>query len=267
MYFFMRFPQGRSKAVTLSYDDGKSQDIRLIAIMKKHGLKGTFNLNSGNILKGETMREQVRELYIGNGMEVAVHGLTHSFLDQLPPALCTGEILQDRINLEEEFDTIIRGMAYPYGTCDDSVVASVKQCGIVYARTTAATERFNIPDDWLRLPATCHHNHPKLMELARQFAEYREDREPQLFYLWGHSYEFDQNDNWNVIEEFGEYIGHRETIWYATNIEIYDYITAYRQLIFSADGRKVYNPTHTVLYFETMEGTYCVRPGETIFVN
>ena len=44
---FMRFPKGRAKALTLSYDDGTEQDIRLIRIMNQNGLKGTFNLNSG----------------------------------------------------------------------------------------------------------------------------------------------------------------------------------------------------------------------------
>ena len=43
---FMRFPGGRAKALTLSYDDGVVQDIRLIDIMRRHGLKGTFNINS-----------------------------------------------------------------------------------------------------------------------------------------------------------------------------------------------------------------------------
>jgi len=43
----MLFPNGKIKAVTLSYDDGVEQDIRLIEIMKKYGLKGTFNINSG----------------------------------------------------------------------------------------------------------------------------------------------------------------------------------------------------------------------------
>lgn len=47
MGIFMRFPGGKKKALTLSYDDGVEQDIRLIDIMKKNGLKGTFNLNSG----------------------------------------------------------------------------------------------------------------------------------------------------------------------------------------------------------------------------
>ncbi len=44
---FMRFPGGRKKALTLSYDDGVEQDRRLMQIMDAHGLKGTFNLNSG----------------------------------------------------------------------------------------------------------------------------------------------------------------------------------------------------------------------------
>lgn len=38
---------GKKKAVTFSFDDGVTQDIRLIEIFNKYGLKGTFNLNSG----------------------------------------------------------------------------------------------------------------------------------------------------------------------------------------------------------------------------
>jgi len=104
------------------------------------------------------------------------------------------------------------------------------------------------------------------MELARQFAEVtgKTNRGPALFYLWGHSYEFEADDNWHVIEEFAEYIGGREDIWYATNIEIYDYIDAYNRLIFSMDFTKVYNPTATELFFETKRGVYCVKPGETL---
>lgn len=46
-YTMMRFPGFRRKALTLSYDDGVVNDRRLIEIMNKYGLKGTFNLNSG----------------------------------------------------------------------------------------------------------------------------------------------------------------------------------------------------------------------------
>ena len=241
---FMRFPGGKSKALTLSYDDGVEQDIRLIDIMKRNGLKGTFNINSGSYApEGKTYPEgtihrrmsksMCQELYLNSGMEVAVHGLTHPYLEQLPENLCTYEVLQDRKNLEADFGYIIRGMAYPFGTTSDSVVASLKQCGIAYSRTTVSTEKFTIPTDWLRLPATCHHRNPRLMELARNFVDNAFLRGPGLFYLWGHSYEFDQNlpdNNWGIIEEFAEFLGNREDIWYATNIEIYDYIQAYNIL-------------------------------------
>lgn len=54
---FMRFPGFKLKALTLSYDDGVRQDKRLIEIMQKHGLKGTFNINGGlfsETFNGET---------------------------------------------------------------------------------------------------------------------------------------------------------------------------------------------------------------------
>ena len=278
----MRFPGGRNKALTLSYDDGVEQDARLIEIMKENGLKGTFNINSGEYSEEGTTfepgnvhrrmtRAAAQKLYKDSGMEVAVHGLTHPFLEQLPENICTYEILQDRINLEREYDAIVRGMAYPFGTYNDSVVESIRKCGIVYSRTVIETERFDIPTDWLRLETTCHHNCPRLMELARTFVgecDKKSDREnvlwgaPKLFYLWGHSYEFEINDNWNVIEEFAGYIGGRDDVWYATNIEIYDYIAAYKQLIFDTEATKVYNPTAYELYFVAYRKLWCVKPGE-----
>ena len=293
---FMRFPEGKRKALTLSYDDGMEQDARLIQIMKKHGLKGTFNINSGlyamegtqypeGTVRRRMTKKQCQELYQNSDMEVAVHGLTHPFLEQLPENVCAYEIMQDRINLEAEYGTLIRGMAYPFGTypyvdASERVVNILKQCGIVYSRTTVSTEKFTIPDDWLRLSPTCHHSNPRLMELAHNFVENCGSKKPELykepilFNLWGHTYEFDAADNWHVIEEFAEYMGHRDDIWYATNIEIYDYVTAYKQLAFSMDGRTVYNPTCRTLYFETNtiidpKPDYddscicCIKPGET----
>lgn len=272
---FMRFPGGKAKALTLSYDDGVEQDIRLVDIMKKHGLKGTFNLNSGLYAPEGTVYppgqfhrrmtlKMTQDLFKDSGMEVAVHGYTHPFLEQLPVHQCNYEVLQDRMSMEKDFDCIVRGMAYPFGTYSDQVVNVLKACGIAYSRTVESTRRFDIPTDWLRMPATCHHNDPKLMELAHSLVERPVNRAPELFYLWGHSYEFEINDNWNVIEEFAEYIGNRDNIWYATNIEVYDYVAAYKQLQFSVTGNKVYNPTNTELYFCKDEVTYCVKPGQTL---
>lgn len=273
--FFMRFPGGRVKTVTLSYDDNVEADVKLIQIMKKYGLKGTFNINSGQFPPEGSVGsmgcghrrltlKQSTELHHDSGMEIACHGVTHPFLEQLPGPTCVQEVLEDRLNLERIYGRMVRGMAYPFGTYNDDVIAVLKACGIVYSRTVVSTEKFDLPADWLQLPATCHHGNPKLMTLAKRFVEDKRNWGPMMFYLWGHSYEFDDNDNWHIIEEFAEYIGNRDDIWYATNIEIYDYVAAFKQLIISADGLRVYNPTATELWLKTDNGVFSVKPGETI---
>lgn len=270
---FMRFPGGKAKVLTLSYDDGIEQDIRLMEIMDQHGLKGTFNLNSGRFAPegtvypvGEFHRKmtvrQVTEAYADSGHEVAVHGLTHPFLEKLPEHMAMWELLKDRDNLENQFHTIVRGMAYPFGTYNDAVVECLKKAGFVYGRTTVSSHCFDVPTDWLRLKATCHHNDPELMSLAEKFIKEKPRRAPWMFYLWGHSYEFEVNDNWKVIEEFAAFAGGHEDIWYATNIQIYDYVQAYQRLEFSVDGRQVYNPTVTELFFEKNGEEYHILPGK-----
>ena len=271
---FMRFPGGRIKALTLSYDDNVEADVRLAALMKKHGLKGTFNINSGQFPPEDSVGsmgcghrrltvKQSTELHKDSGIEIACHGVNHPFLEQLPEGLRVQEILEDRRNLERIYGGIVRGMAYPFGTYSDDVIAALKACGIVYARTIVSTEKFELPTDWLQWHGTCHHGNPKLMKLAQRFVDDKRRWTPQVFYLWGHSYEFDDNNNWNIIEEFAEFMGGREEIWYATNIEIYDYVTAWKQLIFNVDGTVVYNPTNTELFIQTERGNFSILPGET----
>lgn len=43
---------GKKKALTFSYDDGVTQDVRLIEMFNKYNLKATFNLNSELLGRG-----------------------------------------------------------------------------------------------------------------------------------------------------------------------------------------------------------------------
>jgi hypothetical protein len=274
----MNFPNHLEKALTLSYDDAVEQDIRLISILDKHGIKGTFNINTGSFAPEGTVFEPGRihrrmteaasvNLYKNSGHEVAVHALTHPYLEKLPSNVVAYEVIEDRHNIERLFGTITRGMAYPYGTYSDSVVEVLKNCGICYARTVKTTLNFGIPTDWLRLHPTCHHKNPELMSLAEKFiGEKKPGQDPWLFYVWGHSYEFESDNNWNVIEEFAEKVGNRDDIWYATNIEIYDYINAWNSLIWAADQKLVHNPTSTTLFFTVKTDKYVIAPGETLSI-
>ncbi len=268
------FPGWRRKAFTMSYDDGVEQDIRLIEIMKAHGVKGTFNIN-GNRLEEEAYtypagtiqrpmgRKMAYETYADSGMEVAIHAYTHPFLDRIPQEMAVYEVMKDREVLESVFGQVIRGMAYPMGTFSDMTVKVLDTCKIAYARTTVSTGSFSLPTDWLRMPATCHHNDPRVFDLANKFVNETDPWSyPWLFYLWGHAYEFDANDNWDRIEQILSIVGGHDDIWYATNMEIYRYVKAYEALEFGVKGKRVYNPTAIDVYFEQNGQKLLVKAGE-----
>lgn len=275
---FMRYPGGLGKALTFSYDDGVEQDRELIRILDEHGMKGTFNLNSGlyapeghqwgeGVIHRRMTRQQCLNLYKNSGHEVAVHCLKHESLVELPASAMTHEVLMDRINLERDYGGMVRGMAYPFGTYSDTAVEVLRSCGIQYARTVITTHSFSIPGDWLRLTTTCHHNDPMLMELADKFLNANVHAGSYLFYLWGHSYEFEADDNWHVIRDFCDKMAGKDDIWYATNGEIFTYVEAWKRLIISADSRRAYNPTTTTLWFKDGKGTRSIAPGETLDVE
>lgn len=101
-----------------------------------------------------------------------------------------------------------------------------------------------MPKDFLQWDPTCHHDDPRLMELADSFCDISAQCffGPQLFYLWGHAYKFDGNHNWDVIERFLDCGAPLQgKIWFATNGEIVNYTEAYRRLVWSADGSTVTN--------------------------
>ena len=262
--FHLRYPGGLAKALTFSYDDGVEQDIRLVEIFNKNGLKGTFNINTGSFAEEGTVykpgtihrrmtKKQTYDLFANSPHEVAIHTLTHPFLEQLPTNMVVNEVINDRKNIEEMFGKITRGMAYPFGATSDSVVNVLKECGILYARTIQYTRSLVLQkDNWLRLAATCHHNSPVLNELADKFISETPKQTPWLFYIWGHSYEFESDNNWDLIENFCKKISNKSDVWYATNIEIFEYISAYYSLVFSVNGDTVYNPTSTELFFHPL---------------
>ena len=274
---YMRFPGGRRKALTLSYDDGVEQDITLMGLLEKYGVHCTFNLNSGayppegttypaGTIHRRMPASKVSALYRNPLAEVAGHSYTHPFLEQIAPSQAMQEILDDRTALEKQFGRMIRGFAYPYGTYNDTVVELLRAAGIVYARTVESHHSFAIPKDWLRLGATCHHDDPMLMELADKFVNETPERSSWLFYLWGHSYEFEANQNWDRIETFFKTVSGKDDIWYATNLEVYEYCQAYERLITSADGKTVYNPSVIPVWCQLDDAVVEIAPGKAVTV-
>lgn len=235
------FPGGKHKALTMSYDDGREEDRRLVALFNKYGIRGTFNLNYG--IQSDEKRvpiSEYKELYKGH--EVACHTYTHPTIERCPLEQVVPQVLEDRKGLERTMGYAVRGMAYPNGSYSDEITNILPSLGIKYGRVVGSSDHFGMPKDLMKWQATCHHNH-RLLELGEEFVNLFKTQYLYLMYVWGHSYEFTDRDNWEVMESFCELVGAREDIWYATNIEIVDYMEVRQRLQFAADCSFVYNPS------------------------
>ena len=264
---FLRFPNFKYKALTLSYDDGLIYDEKFLEIISKYGLKATFNICSDKLFNTKKdwylTKEQAYKLYTKYDCEVACHGATHHPLTEVSIGKVMDEVLTCRDELEKTYKRIIRGFAYPYGVYNDEVVETLKKCGIIYARTVDDTNKFYIPEDFLRLNPTCRHQSPRLMELADEFVEPVDDTffyntYPRLFFVWGHTYEFFEDGNWELLENFAKKVGNKEDVWYATNKEVVEYVNAYDKLEFSVDYSFVFNPTDKDIYISYKYKDYLV---------
>lgn len=234
------YPGGKHKALTLSYDDGRKSDRRLVEIFNRNGIRGTFNLNSGLWFRDDRIDPaEIPTLYRGH--EVACHTVTHPTIARCPLPEVAREVLDDREWLEGMTGAPVRGLAYPNGSVSADIEKLLPACGIRYARVVGSSDSFALPENPYRWQATCHHNH-RLMELGREFLDLHKRQYLYLMYVWGHSYEFDDRDNWGLIEDFCEMMGGKDDIWYCTNIEFMDALDDFARLQFSADNRFVYNP-------------------------
>lgn len=221
----------KKKLLTFSFDDGNVDDVRLVELFNRYGLKGTFNLNSGKLTDamGTWLYDGKKEvhhlnaihyLHLYDGHEIAAHTLTHSHLEDLPDDTVYNEIALDQLILSRLYDTTVRGMALPFGTYNDRTEAIAASCGMKYCRTIDATHAFSLPDRVLLHP-TCHFKDAAMEKLAEQFLAATPD-EPMLFYVWGHSYELVTEDDWQRFEAFCRTVSGHDDVWYCTNIEAID---------------------------------------------
>ncbi len=228
---------GKMKAVTFSYDDGVTQDRRLIKLLDTYGLKATFNLNSGLlgnadalVFEGMTVPHckvracEVRDLYKNH--EIAVHTLTHPGLKNCTDEDVIAQVELDRLVLSELAGYEVVGMAYPCGdhVVDKRVEELVRtKTGVRYARCTTESKAFTFPiSDLYHLLPSLYHLSPweEMMQMADRFVA-MEPTEAQLFYIWGHSYEFDIHDTWDMFEAFLQRIAGKDDIFYGTNREVF----------------------------------------------
>ena len=269
MHIFYQFPGNRNKALNFSIDDGVLEDEHMVAIFNRYGIKGSFNLNSCQDdypTRIRLSRENIDRIYAGH--EIACHTEYHPPLDMISRSEVIREMFGDRQRLEAASGRMITGFVYPNGHCSPALAEIALAAGFEYARTThSQRELWYVPQDFFFWSPTCHYlEAPEFVEPflceTRQLLT--------LFCIWGHSYEPEKNHQWDLIEKLCAKLGNRDDVWYATSLEICRYVKAIRSLIFSADGKTVFNPSAVTVCFRTggWEVKECINiaPGETVTV-
>lgn len=253
------YPGGRAKALTFSYDDGVRDDLKLIGIFNRYGMKATFNLNSGALNSERKIHaDELKEVYAGH--EIASHGFVHPFLERIPRACALNDLLEDRRTLEKLTGSIVNGFALPYGTYNRETLELLSSVGYLYSRTGKSTGGFGLPEDFLQWHPTCHHSDAEAVAVRFK----KTCHSLALCYIWGHAYEFSNNNNWDLMERVCEELAGLPNIWYASNGEIARYLSALRRLETSADVSIVYNPSAVSLWFRSESGEILeIHAGET----
>ena len=226
------------KFLTFSFDDGTVEDRRLIALFDRYGLRGTFNLNSGKFgVRREIVhegipvhhyvieQEEAKTLYQNH--EVAAHTVHHPNLVKISRQEVIHEVADDCRALEELTGQQIMGMAYPgAGLYYTQEVADIirENTQIRYARGCKNHHTFQLPENLMLWEPTCHQNDSQLLELGRAFVQADASEEDLLFYVWGHSFEFEKFKSWDLFERFCEMMAGKPDIEYVTNGEVARYL-------------------------------------------
>lgn len=259
-----RYPNGKHFAVTFSYDDGDKADRRLVDIFNNYGMKATFNLIPSRF-DGETVVSsgELRSLYAGH--EIACHSYSHPHLARLPLTGQSREIALGRLSLERLSGRLVRGMATPYGEKNDDTLVAMKAAGMAYCRNAGVSGGLSVPADFLDWTPSCHHTGaPAVIEKFRNEWIHQPWQYGGLLFIWGHSFEFDRADNWELAEQICSSLAGIDDVWFATNIEIYDYITAQRSLVISCDGDVIFNPSAADVWVSQNGSPICIKGGEII---
>jgi len=261
------WPEGKWKALIMSYDDGPSDDVQMVNLFNSNGIVGTFNLTSGFINTGGFVTSaQVGSIY--DDHEVANHSVNHPYLAQGDTTSIRSQIENCNNTLSSLVGYDINGMAYPFGGAgtgayDYRVIDIAQNLGIRYARTTNDTYSLeipeNIPDGLMKWDPSS--NDWDGVRYANQLINWDSER-MALLYLWGHSHFLDE-EGWNRMTTICETLGNRDDIWYAKNIEVADYLRAINDLVI--EDSTIYNPSSDIsIWVVTAGGLAELEPGETI---
>ena len=266
------YPDGKYKALIMSYDDGLDDDIALAQLFDRYGIIGTFHLNSGLLdtraIWNEGKPNEILQTYLSKDTlvhvfknhEIAVHGTYHKALAGLSDKEILEEINVDIENLTILSDRKISSMAYAFGSTNDHVAEVIGTTPLTNARTVKSSYNFDLPKDYYLWNPTCHDS--EALEYLEAYISL-DSPSLSLFYVWGHSWELrDTLRNQNILK-FCKEIGDRHDIWYIGAGDFADYHASLKVL--EIGPQQIVNPEgNGVVYYREKGQLKSLNPGQRL---
>ena len=256
------YPYGKKKAFVLTYDDGVLQDVRLVLLLNRYGLKGTFNLNSLLMEREFVWHHEkigaVRRLHpsvaahLYEGHEVASHTCTHPDLYGMHREGLMYELGHDKYLLEQLVKQPVLGFGVPFDYYDDHVADCARELGFRYARGSEETRSYAPNSDAFHQNAGMFHLSPGLTEFVEGFLQ--TDRELATCIIVGHSYDLDAENLWETMEELFAKVCADEDVLSMTHLEYVEYLQAMDKA--EICGNQIVNHSNRELWFE-IDGKIC----------
>lgn len=230
-----------AKYFTISFDDGITQDYKIMEICRKYGFSAcTFNLNTGlcgehwdwvadminvpGVTHNRLTREEIRDGAY-KGFDLAVHGVDHPSMKNYDddPLGIFNEVQLDAFHIYRWTGVMPVGMAWPGGDTEyteETMKQVCKYTSIRFARGTTSTHTFAMPSYFMKWQPSCSILDPDVLEMARKFLDAPCD-ENMIFYVWGHGYELDAFNKYETLESLIKMMAEDENVVCISNSAFY----------------------------------------------
>lgn len=233
--------------VTTSWDDGHPLDFKILELLEKYNLKGTFYIPLTNSENQVMDRNMINE--ISKFQEIGGHTINHKYLNLLNDKEAEIEITQCKVLLEEIIGQPIFAFCFPGGKYSNRDVQILKNSGFLFGRTTnllsSTYSQSNLMNTTIQ--AYNHRSSTLIKHCVKRFnfkaiidnsflipfdrnflklAEYsihRSIKSDGVFHIWGHSWEIEKYNLWPQIEDLFKILSVIPDIKFLSNTETWEY--------------------------------------------
>jgi len=244
--------------LTISVDDGHPTDLQSAELLQRVGLKATFYIPARNPERELMSLQGIQE--VAKHFEVGSHTFNHRPLRNLSDEEARTEINDGKKWLEDLTGGKVAAFCYPRGKFHSGSVKLVGEAGFVGARTCMLNVNSFPQNPFLWGVSTHGYSHPAAIQIRHALLEknfkgilnfvfthklaydwsehFRHavdfvEKHGGVAHLYFHSWEIEEQGQWNNLRQLLENISHRKGLLRLTNGDLFKLWHCRKQMVSS----------------------------------